>query len=248
MKRIMTIVAMLTLVMVSFAATKTKTLVSPNGKIKMEITIGYSLTLSVFQGDEQILKDCPLSLQVGKEQFGVNPKLSKAKLSKVNEVIRPVVPMKFAEVANHANQLTLAFKGGISIDLRAYDNGVAYRFVINKGKGEIDVVNEGLGLNLPEPFTAHISETGGFGTAYENPYTHVSTNELDEEDEMTYLPILMETPRGTKVLFSESDVRDYPHMFLAPKGQNRFSACFPKSPETWEPRGDRGWKITKERN
>ena len=248
MKRIMTIMAMLSLVLVSFAATKTKTLVSPNGKIKMEITIGNSLTLSVFQGDEQILKDCPLSLQVGKEQFGVNPKLSKAKLSKVNEVIRPVVPMKFAEVANRANQLTLAFKGGISIDLRAYDNGVAYRFVINKGKGEIDVVNEGLGLNLPEPFIAHISETGGFGTAYENPYTHVSTNELDEEDEMTYLPILMETPRGTKVLFSESDVRDYPHMFLAPKGQNRFSACFPKSPETWEPRGDRGWKITKERN
>ncbi|MBQ5377015.1 MAG: glycoside hydrolase family 97 N-terminal domain-containing protein, partial [Prevotella sp.] len=124
MKRIMTIMAMLSLVFGSFAATKTKTLVSPNGKIKVEITIGNRLTLSVFQGDEQILKDCPLSLQLGKEQFGVNPKLSKAKLSKVNEVIKPVVPLKYAEVTNRANQLTLAFKGGISIDLRAYDNGM----------------------------------------------------------------------------------------------------------------------------
>ncbi|MBQ5506517.1 MAG: glycoside hydrolase family 97 protein, partial [Prevotella sp.] len=67
MKRIMTIMAMLSLVFGSFAATKTKTLVSPNGKIKVEITIGNRLTLSVFQGDEQILKDCPPSLQLGKE-------------------------------------------------------------------------------------------------------------------------------------------------------------------------------------
>ena len=59
----MTIMAMLSLVLGSFAATKTKTLVSPNGKIKVEITIGNRLTLSVFQGDEQILKDCPLRAQ-----------------------------------------------------------------------------------------------------------------------------------------------------------------------------------------
>ena len=65
---------------------------------------------------------------------------------------------------------------------------------------------------------------------------------------MTYLPILLESPRGTKVLFSESDVRDYPHMFLAPTGRNGFSSRFPKSPETWEPSGDRGWRVTKERN
>ena len=248
MKRIMTIMALLSLALGSFAATKTKTLLSPNGKIKVEISVGNRLMLSAFQGEEQILKDCPLSLQVGKEQFGTNPKLSSAKLSKVNEVVRPVVPLKYAEVPNRANQLTLAFKGGISVELRAYDNGMAYRFVINKGKGQIDVVNEGLELNLPEAFTAHISETGGFGTSYENPYTHVSTDELDADDEMTYLPILLETPRGTKVLFSESDVRDYPHMFLAPIRQNSFSACFPKSPETWEPYGDRGWRVTKERN
>ena len=248
MKRIMTIMALLSLALGSFAATKTKTLLSPNGKIKVEVTVGNRLMLSAFQGEEQILKDCPLSLQVGKEQFGTNPKLSSAKLLKVNEVVRPVVPLKYAEVPNRANQLTLAFKGGISVELRAYDNGMAYRFVINKGKGQIDVVNEGLELNLPEAFIAHISETGGFGTSYENPYTHVSTDELDADDEMTYLPILLETPRGTKVLFSESDVRDYPHMFLAPIRQNSFSACFPKSPETWEPYGDRGWRVTKERN
>ena len=230
----------------SVYADKVETLASPSGNIKLEVAIGNRLTYSVFYGEEQILKDCPISLQVGAETFGTKPRLSSAKRSKVDEVIRPVVPLKYAEVPNHANQLTLAFKGGISVDMRAYDNGVAYRFAINKGKGQTDIVNEGVELNLPEAFTAHISKTRGFMTSYENPYTHISTSEYRIGDEMTYLPILLESPKGTKVLFSESDVRDYPNMFLYSTGSNGFKSVFPKSPQAWEPRGDRGWNITKE--
>lgn len=246
MKRTSIICALLSLTLGSFAA-KTETLTSPGGNIKMTVTVDKQLTLSVFRGDEQILTDCPLALQVGQEQFGQRPKLSSSKRSKVDEVIRPVVPLKQAKVQNKANQLTMIFKGGISIDFRAYDNGVAYRFSISKGKGQTDVVSEGLELNLPSSFTAHISKTRGFGTSYENPYTHVSTADLKADDDMTYLSILMESPQGTMLLFSESDVRDYPHMFLQPTGKNGFSARHPKSPETWEPSGDRGWRVTKER-
>lgn len=181
MKRTSIICALLSLTLGSFAA-KTETLTSPGGNIKMTVTVDKQLTLSVFRGDEQILKDCPLGLQVGQEQFVQNPKLSSSKRSKVDEVIRPVVPLKQAEVKNKANQLTMTFKGGISIDFRAYDNGVAYRFSISKGKGQTDVVSESLELNLPASFTAHISKTRGFGTSYENPYTHVSTADLKADD------------------------------------------------------------------
>ena len=141
-KTILTFVA-LTVCTGHLFAEKTETLVSPDGNVKLEVTVGQQLTLSAFLGTEQILKDCPLSLQVGKEQFGTNPKLSGSKRTKVDEVIKPVVPLKYAEVPNKANQLTLTFKGGISVDFRAYDNGVAYRFSINKGNKIVDVVNEG---------------------------------------------------------------------------------------------------------
>ena len=106
-------------------ADKKETLTSPSGNIKLEVTVGERLTYSTFLGEEQILKDCPVSLQVGKDAFGTNPKLSGTKRTKVDEVIRPVVPLKYAEVENKANQLTLSFKGGISVDFRAYDNGIA---------------------------------------------------------------------------------------------------------------------------
>ena len=233
---------------VGVKAGKVETLLSPSGKIKLEVNVFSDLTLNVYAGSENILKDCRLSLQIGKEQFGKNPVLSGSKRSCINEEIRPVVPLKYSVVSNKANQLTLSFKGNINVELRAYDNGIAYRFVINKGKGKVSVVNEGLDLNLPAAYTAHISKTGGFFTSYENPYTHLSTADYKKGDEMTYLPILLQTPQGTNVLFSESNVRDYPHLFLAPTGNNGFTSVFPKSPETWVPSGDRGWKVTKERD
>ena len=227
-------------------ADKQEKLASPNGKIVANINIGKELTYSASFNGEQILKDCPLSLQVGQELLGVNPKLSNTKRTKIDEQIRPVVPLKQAVVPNKANALTLNFKG-YSVEFRAYDNGVAYRFIINK-KGVVDIVNEGINYHLPTAFEAHISKTRNFNTSYEQPYTHISTAQYKADDEITYLPVLLESPKGTKVLISESDVRDYPHTFLKSTGANGFTAVHPKSPETWEPRGDRGWTITKERN
>lgn len=247
-KRLLFLLAISLAVTLRMSAQKVQTLNSPNGNIRIEVSVGEQLTYSAFYGNEQILKDCPLSLQVGKEEFGTKPKLSGAKQSKIDETIRPVVPLKYAEVPNKANQLRLTFKGGITVDFRAYDNGIAYRFGINKGKGQVEVVNEGVSLSLPEPFMAHVSKTRSFNTSYENPYTHISTAEYNSGDEMTYLPILLESPKGTMVLFSESDVRDYPHLFLKPTDGNGFTSTFPKSPETWNPRGDRSWTITKERD
>lgn len=109
-------------------ADKQEKLASPNGKIVANINIGKELTYSASFNGEQILKDCPLSLQVGQELLGVNPKLSNTKRTKIDEQIRPVVPLKQTVVPNKANALTLNFKG-YCVEFRAYDNGVAYRFI-----------------------------------------------------------------------------------------------------------------------
>lgn len=245
-RRLLLLLAIMLPAVLRVSAQRVETLTSPDGKVRIEVAVGERLTYSAFYGSEPILKDCPLSLQIGKEVFGTKPKLKSTQRIKIDETIRPVVPLKFAEVPNKANQLRLTFKGGITVDFRAYDNGVAYRFGINKGKGKVDVVDEGVTLNLPDVFTAHVSKTSSFTTNYENPYTHVSTADYKAGDAMTYLPILLESPQGTLVLISESDVRDYPHLFLQPTDGNGFTSTFPKSPETWKPRGDRSWTITKE--
>lgn len=248
MKQKLLLVALLAVCCLSaMAAPRVETVSSPNGKIRLVVTIGDQLKYSVYYGDELVLQDNALALQVGNERFGDKPQLKGRERSRIDEVIKPVVPLKYATVPNRANQLSLTFKGGIGVDFRAYDNGIAYRFNINKGKNKVDVVDERVELNFPVPFMAHISETDTYAMSCEKPYTHISTAELGQDDKMTYLPVLFESPRGTKVLFSKSDVRDYPHIFLTPNGENGFTSIFPKAPETWEPSGDRGWEITRER-
>ncbi len=56
-------------------------------------------------------------------------------------MLRPVVRVKRAEVRDRFNERRIDFAGDYSLIVRAYDDGVAYRFV-TKLPGEITVANE----------------------------------------------------------------------------------------------------------
>ena len=237
---------LMTLILGEVKAARTESLLSPNGEIKVDITIADSLWFMVSKGDERIISSCSISLQLPKLQAGASPRLKGVKKDHIDETLHNRVPIKNAITRNMASRLTLSFHGNYDVEFRAYDNAVAYRFII-KGKGLTEVMDEKMHLDFLTPLTAHISKTKtGFWTSYESPYTHVSTSDYGADDEMTYLPVLLETQQGTKVLFSESDVRDYPAMFLKGTANHGLKAIFPRSPKEWEPYGDRGFMVTEE--
>ena len=63
---------------------------------------------------------------------------------------------------------------------------------------------------------------------------------------MTYLPVLTAEPSGRKVLLAESDLRDYPCMFLRGDGRGGFTATFPRVPKEYGPKNDRSLEILSE--
>ena len=226
-------------------AARTVSLQSPNGEIKVGITIADSLWFTVSKGDECVVSSCAISLQLSK-QSGASLRVKGVRRDAIDETLHNRIPIKNAVTRNKASRLRLSLSGPYDVEFRAYDNAVAYRFII-RGKGLAEVVDEEMNLDFLTPFTAHLSKTkSGFWTSYESPYTHVSTNDYGADDEMVYLPVLLETPRGTKILFSESDVRDYPAMFLKGTASHGLKAVFPRSPKKWEPYGDRGFMVTEE--
>lgn len=227
----------------SLAATERMS--SPDGKVRLEVTTGDTLRMSVFYGDEQIVKSSPLCLQVQQEWLGVRPKVKGVHRSYVNQLLQNVVPIKNAVTRDEAQLLTIRFAGRYSVEFRVYNNGVAYRFVLDR-KGQVEVTNELMTLHLPSSLKGHLSQTRGFWTSYEEPYTHVALADYHPQDEMTHLPVLFETEKGTKLLLSESDVRDYPAMFLKSAGNGALTTIFPQAPAAWEPLGDRGFNVTKE--
>lgn len=229
----------------SLSAQKKAELQSPSGEIKVSLSISDKIYYTISYSNDVLLENNHLSLNLGNETLGLNPKLSGQKTNKVNEVLTPVVPLKYSSVNNQYNSLLLTFKGDYSVEFRAFDDGIAYRFITNK-KGDVEVLGEDFAINFPSNYLLHLQQPGGFKTAYEEPYTHVESNEWKATDRMSVLPILIDTKKKYKILISESDLSDYPCMFLKGNGANGVQSTFPKAPLEFGEDGDRSLKIVKE--
>lgn len=218
---------------------------SPDGKLKVVVDLKEKLYYSVISQNDTILKNCTLSMTLSNDILGRQPHLQSFKKGKIDkETLRPV-PLKNASVRNYCNTLRMNMKGKYAIEFRVYDNGVAYRFVTDR-KNQLEVVGEEFTVNFPANYLAHLSKTSSFKTSYENPYSHVRTLDYHSSDEMSYLPILLESPQGYNILISEADLDDYPCMFLKGTDDNGLTAVFPRYPLEFGEDGDRSVKILKE--
>lgn len=244
MKKVLCICAVLCMTIAAWGQ-KAYQLASPNGEIKMNVTVSDKIQYDIVCGEETVLENGTMQLQLGKQVLGVNPKVVKSSTKQVDENFRPVIPFKFSTIRNHYNQLLLKFSGNWSVEFRAFDDGVAYRFITNK-KGEVEVKDELLQVDFPGDCLIHAQQTTHFGVNYENLYEHAKYSEWKSKEGFAMLPALIETPQGCKVLISESAVSDYPHMFLKPAAEEGMSSAFPKYPVEVKEKGDRSSEIVKE--
>lgn len=227
------------------ANAKTIDLKSPNGEIKVTVNVTDKISYSVNYGNDLILDNCFLQMDLGTEVLGMDPKLKKTKRYAIDEEIRREIPLRTAIVKNNCEVLLLTFRNDYSVEFRVFNDGVAYRFITNK-KGDVEVKGETFQINFPETYIAHLSKTGSFKTSYENPYSHVKTTDYKASDKMTTLPVLLSTDKPYKILISEADLSDYPCMFLKSTGNNGMESLFPPVPLEFGEDGDRSVKILKE--
>ena len=219
-------------------------LISPNGELKVFLNLSDKIYYSIDYNGDVLLKDNTLQLTLRNQVLGENPKLRRQKRTSVDEQLTPIVPLKYAKVNNRYNQLLLTFKD-YSVEFRAFDDGVAYRFITSQ-KGDVEVMNEECAINFPSDYLLHLQQPGGFHTAYEEPYTHVQSNAWKPEERIAVLPVLIDTQKDYKILISESDLADYPCMFLKGTGTNGAISVFPKAPLVFAENSDRSVKITQE--
>ena len=245
MKKVLLLI--ITCLLSGFTLTKAQKLElkSPNKEIVISITVTDKIYYTISYNNEVLLKDCYLQMALRDVVLGQNSKLLGQKRTTVNEILKPVVPLKYSIINNNYNQLNMNFKGDYSVEFRAFDDGVAYRFVTNK-KGDVDVMNEKLVINFPADYLAHMQQPRDFKTAYEEVYSHIETNTWNPEDKMAVLPLLLDTKKDYKILISESDLSDYPGMFLQGNGKNGMQSLFPNNPLEFGEDGDRSLKIVKE--
>ncbi|TCD05918.1 glycoside hydrolase family 97 protein [Pedobacter frigidisoli] len=237
----------ITLTALSFqlrAQSKPIDLASPDGEIKVSVSFSDKIYYCISGNKEELLSKNSLSLSLKGEILGERPKLISTKKTKGDELIKPYVSLKFSTVKNNYNGLILTFKGDYSVEFRVFDDGAAYRFITAK-KGQVEVTNEEFAINFPGNYLLHVQQNNGFKTAYEEAYQHIESNNWKTGDKMANLPILIDTKKKYKILISESDLSDYPALFLKGTGNNGIEGAFPKAPLDFASDGDRSQKITK---
>lgn len=242
MKKILSIgLALLCLSIVALGADTVVT--SPNGQIKVTVNTADGLSWTVSRNGKTVYTENGIALIIGGKTLGDKAKVKSIKQKPGNQIIHPIVPLKFSEIRDNYNEATINY-GAYQVLLRVMDNAVAHRFVLNQ-KGNVEIMDERFNLCPANDFTAHYQTAGSFNTSYEEPYQHKSLSEWQQDDKMATAPLLLSAPDDTQLLIGESDVDDYPHMFLLTK-DGAITTTFPKAPISWEPRGDRGETITQE--
>ena len=174
-------------------AQKVHTVASPDGNIKVDIKTGKGITYDVTCHGELVLDDCRMSMNIEGNVLGSMPKVQGASRKSVNETKRPFLHLKFAEVPNRYNELTLKMKGGYSVIFRAYDDGVAYRFVTSL-PGEVQVYDEDITVFLPEETDLVLQHSNSYRTSYEERYSFVKAAQWQSHQAMAHYPILAITP------------------------------------------------------
>ena len=209
----------------SAAPKTTYILGSPDGRIKAEITTGDKVSYSVKFDNKVVLAPSEIAMVLDNGIVFGEGKVKKTYSWKNSDKAIPAVAYKKATVDDVYNCLAVSFKD-CAIEFRAYDNAVAYRFVSTAKKGAFNVKSEKAEFNFPEDWTSWVPyvnttkfETfeSQFKNSFENYYEHINLSAWNSK-RLAFLPVLVDGPDGVKVLITESDLRDYPGMYLNGKG------------------------------
>lgn len=204
---------------------------SPDKKVEVTVSndsvLGYSL---VYHG-KKVTRNSTLgmTLQSG-IRWGYGDKVIRKTTRKENSIVR-LVTGNYREITNEYNELKLHFDAGYSVSFRLYNEGMAYRF---EGNGSVmdsvTVTAEKADFRLLDDPAVILPETNNF-TAWELSHTLYSAVSSIGNGKYGITPVLFDNKKqGLKVVIAESDLNNYPGMYLQKQDNSMhgFWALYPK--------------------
>lgn len=206
------------------------TLSSPDKKLSAEIESNQQgISLKMMKGAGKVLSLSDLGMIT--DQTKAEPlKIKNTKRSAVAEDIRPAIKEKSETYRNEYNELLLTFKSGQALTFRLFNEGLAYRFSTT-AKDSLTIVKETLDIQLQEGDSIRFQSEKSFHSAYEEPYEFKKLGELDPS-RLCNLPVLVEKQDGKLVMITESDLYNYPGLWVKSTGGSQISATHPRYPKT----------------
>ncbi len=199
------------------AEVKNYLLKSPDHNLQVKIAVNDSITYTVSYKNSEVILPSAIALILEDRTLGLGAIVKSTKTKTVKEELRPVYG-KFSSIRNDYNELILNLSGNYAVVWRAYDEGIAYRFITTI-KDSVKVINERADFNLAGSPSAIFPETDNL-TTWEMPYVNYPAKDAITEGKTAITPALFSHHSGMRIIIAESDVLDYPGMYIRKKGDN----------------------------
>lgn len=204
---------------------------SPDGRLKAEVNVAGNIHFRLYRGKRILLHSRPIGLQLKKKrELGSGETVVSSAESTVSRTVTPVVAVRSSSIREEYNALKLVLSSGLHIEFRCYDGGLAYRLVTELD-GKLDILHEEMGFEVTTDPDLWWPQESSFFSHNERAYKHLS-NQTVRKGSRASTPMLWKWGNGPVMLYTETDLLDYPGMYLKYGGEGRYDAVFPKVPAT----------------
>jgi len=202
-------------------ARKSVQVASPDGRIRFTVSMEGELpSYQVTYKNQELIGNSPLSITFDNGTFGKQLKINKPVYSTKEETYELIVG-KSKTVHSVSKEViipleeTLAPFRKINLVVRAFNDGVAFRYEFPEQKGWDSYVmyDEHTTFHLKGDPKALTMFLPSYQTSHEATYTHAPFSELKEKNLMD-MPVLFEFPNQVFMSITEAAVRDYAGMYL----------------------------------
>ena len=207
---------------------------SPNGKLKVTITTDEGVKWSVDYDGRQVLLPSAIDIRLsqGRKTYG---------LGKVGKVARHAVNGSFKNpfykklnISDAYGQLLMYTTEKFTIEVRAYDDGAAYR-LISSNKKPLTVTDETVEFCFGDDYQAFVpyvnDNRGGerYCYSFESYYDEAPLSKI-YPDSLAITPLAVCLPDGMKAIVMDAGVENYPGMMLKKGEGNVLKAEFAPYP------------------
>lgn len=197
---------------------------SPNGKVKVMVTSEETVKWSVtYDGKTVILpSEINIQLQQGNKSFGIGKIGKVAKRQVQGSFENPFY--KKSVIKDDYGQLLMYTNQKITIEVRAYDDGAAYRLISNNTQPTV-VNNEVVEYCFEadyQAFVPYVNDNRGgerYCYSFESYYDEQPLSKMFA-DSLAITPLAVCLPDGIKAIVMDAGVENYPGMFLVRSEQS----------------------------
>jgi len=233
----------LLVIAVNYSFAKDYKVSSPDGKIIVTVSAGTDLKWSATYDGKEVIASAKAGMVLGDGRIlGLNETVKKVTPGKINQILETVVAYKRSKINDNCNTLFIAFRSGMSIQFRAYNDGMAYRFGTTM-KDELIIKNEIADLQFPSGSYTWYPLEVSFMSHNERIFIYSALDTITNKH-LASLPTLFKA-NGVNVLFTEADIEDYPGMWIRGAGSGKITGVQPGYPEIEKLTRDRDLYVTK---